>query len=212
MKNKKSAGLDDISPYLLKKCVPHIIKPLLELVNASIREGIFPSKLKKSVVKPIYKNGEKEEAINYWPITLVPTLSKVLGKVIANQLLSFLEKHDIFNKSQFGFKKNESMNDAIAIIIENIIESLNGKTKCNCVLLDFSKTFDRIQHDILMDKLYKYGVWGIPHELIKSYLRNRTQHVKVTHTEGNQMRRYLSGMVFHSDWSLAHYSSPYIHK
>jgi hypothetical protein len=59
MKNKKSAGLDDISPYLLKKCVPHIIEPLIELVNASIREGIFPSKLKKSVVKPIYKNGKK---------------------------------------------------------------------------------------------------------------------------------------------------------
>jgi hypothetical protein len=59
MKNKKSAGLDDISPYLLKKCIPHIIKPLLELVNVSIREGIFPSKLKKSVVKPIYKKREK---------------------------------------------------------------------------------------------------------------------------------------------------------
>jgi hypothetical protein len=47
---------------------------------ASIREGIFPSKLKKSVVKPVYKNGEKEEAINYRPITLVPALSKVLEK------------------------------------------------------------------------------------------------------------------------------------
>jgi hypothetical protein len=46
MKNKKSAGLDDISPYLLTKCIPHIIKQLLELINASIREGIFPSKLK----------------------------------------------------------------------------------------------------------------------------------------------------------------------
>jgi hypothetical protein len=59
MKNKKSAGLDDISTYLLKKCIPHIIKLLLELVNVSIRIGIFPSKLKKSVVKPIYKKGEK---------------------------------------------------------------------------------------------------------------------------------------------------------
>jgi hypothetical protein len=76
MKSEKSAGLDDISPYLLKKCVPHIIKLLLELVNASIREGIFPSKLKKSVVKPMYKNGEKEEAINYRSITLVPAFQR----------------------------------------------------------------------------------------------------------------------------------------
>jgi hypothetical protein len=103
----------------------------LQSQYASIGEGIFQSKLKKSVVKPFYKNWEKEEAINYRPITLVPALLKVLEKVIANQLIAFLEKHDIFNKSQFGFRKNESTNNAIATIIENIIESLHDKTKCN---------------------------------------------------------------------------------
>jgi hypothetical protein len=126
-------------------------------------------------------------------LLLYPLFQKVLEKVIANQLIAFLEKHNILIKSQFGFRKNESTNDATATIIENIIESLNDKTKCNCVLLDLSKAFDCIQHDILMDKLYKYGVRGISHKLIESYLRNRTQHVKVTHTEGNQMREYLSG-------------------
>jgi hypothetical protein len=57
VKNKKSAGPDDIPPYLLKKCVPYMIKPLLELDNASIREGIFPSTLKKSVVNQFTKKG-----------------------------------------------------------------------------------------------------------------------------------------------------------
>jgi hypothetical protein len=87
------------------------------------------------------------------------------------------------------------MNIAIATIMDNIIESLDDKIKCNCVLLDLSQAFDCIQHDILMDKLYKYGVRGIPYMLIASYLRNRTQHVKVTHTEGNQTREYLSGSL-----------------
>jgi hypothetical protein len=100
---------------------------LLELVNVSIREGILPSKLKKSVVKPIYKKGKKEDAINYRPIILVPALSKVLEKVIANQLIAFLEKHNILNTSQYGFRKNESTKVAIATIIENIIESLDNK-------------------------------------------------------------------------------------
>jgi hypothetical protein len=108
-------------------------------------------------------------------------ISKVLEKVIANQL----DKHNILNKSQYEFRKNESTNVAIATIIENIIESLDDKTKCNCVLLDLSKAFECIQHDILMDKLYKYGVQSMPHKLIASYLRNRTLHVKVTYTEGN---------------------------
>jgi hypothetical protein len=107
------------------------------------------------VVKPIYKKGKKEDAINYRPITLVPTLSKVLEKVIGNQLIALLEKHNTLNKSQYGFRKNESMNVAIATIIDNIIESLEDKTKCNCVLLGLSKAFDCIQHYILMDKLYK---------------------------------------------------------
>jgi hypothetical protein len=60
MKNKKLAGLDDISPYLLKKYAPHMIKPLSELVNASIREGIFPSTLKQSVVNQFTKKGQKK--------------------------------------------------------------------------------------------------------------------------------------------------------
>jgi hypothetical protein len=85
-KSKKLAGPDDILPYVcvLKKFVPYMLKPLLELINASIREGVFPSTLQKLVVKPIYKKGMKEDANNYHPITLVPALSKSLEKVTAN--------------------------------------------------------------------------------------------------------------------------------
>jgi hypothetical protein len=75
--------------------------PYLELVSASFREGIFPSTLNKSIVKPIYKKGMKEEARNYRPITLVPPLSQILKKVIPNHVISFVDKHNILNKSQF---------------------------------------------------------------------------------------------------------------
>jgi hypothetical protein len=98
----------------------------------------------------------------------------------------------MLNKFRFRFRKNKSTNDAVATIIENIIESLNEKTKCNCILLDLSTAFVCNQQNILMDKLYKYGIRGIPHKLIKSYLRNRTQHVRVMHTESNQMKECWS--------------------
>jgi hypothetical protein len=190
-----------------------MIKPLLEVINASIREGIFPSTWKKSLVKPVYKNGTKEDPNNY-PITLVPALSKVLEKIIANQLIAFIDKHNILNKSQFGFRKNKSTNDAIATIIENIIENLNDTTKCNCVLLDLSKAFDCIQRNILIDELYKYGVRGIPHKLIKFYLTNKTQHVKVTQKtikwKNIWQVAFQLGMEFPRDRFFVHYSSFYI--
>jgi hypothetical protein len=65
----------------------------------------------------------------------------------------------------------------------------------NCVLLDLSKAFDCIEHNILTDKLYQYGVRGIPHKLIKSYLTSETQQVKVTHVANNQLKEYLSSSL-----------------
>jgi hypothetical protein len=64
--------------------------------------------------------------------------------------------------------------------------------KCNCVLLDLSKAFDCIQHDIFMDKLYQCRVCGIPHKIIKSNLTNITHQVQVTHIANNHLKEYLS--------------------
>lgn len=73
----------------VKKCVPWTLKPLLELVNASITGGSFPATL-KTVVKPIYKKGVKEDPNNYRPITLLPALSKILEKA------NFFSRHTTY--------------------------------------------------------------------------------------------------------------------
>jgi hypothetical protein len=65
----------------------------------------------------------------------------------------------------------------------------------NCILLGLSKAFDCIEHNILMDKLYQYGVHGIPYKPIKSYLTCGTQQVKVTHIANHQLKEYLSSIL-----------------
>jgi hypothetical protein len=140
LKSKKSTGIDGISPFLLKRCASFIIKPLLEIINIVIRTGTFPECLKRSVVIPIPKNGVTTEANNYFPITLVPAMSKVLEKIIAMQLVSFINKHNIFSNYQFGFRKHKSTNDAIVSIIDDVIEYLDKK---NCIAIVFSWTCQR---------------------------------------------------------------------
>jgi potassium voltage-gated channel Eag-related subfamily H protein 8 len=127
MNNKKSTGLDGISASLLKRRAYYMIEPLLEIINASIKTGIFPSCLKKSVIKPNLKKGSTLDVNNYRPITLVPALSKILEKIISKWLLAFLEKHKILNPSQFGFRRNKYTKEAITFIVDNITESLNNK-------------------------------------------------------------------------------------
>jgi hypothetical protein len=102
-------------------------------------------------------------------------MKTITVQLLLSQLfqISSIDKHNILNKSYFGFGKNKSTNDAIATIIKNITENLNIEIKCNCVLLDLLKASDCIEHNTHMDKLYQYGVHGILYKLIKSYLKSR---------------------------------------
>ena len=93
------------------------------------------------------------------------------------RLLDFINKHKILNKLQFGFRNNHSTFMALVVFIENLMNALdNGKCAVG-IFLDFQKAFDAIDHGILLDKLYCYGIRGIAHEWFVSYLSIRQQSV-----------------------------------
>ena len=110
-----------------------------------------------------------------------------------NKLLSFLNKCKIINKNQFGFRNNHSTYMALLIMLENLRNALDNGECAIGVFLDFQKAFDTVDHDILLNKLYNYGIRGIALEWFKSYMSNRYQIVKYNDYE-SEARKILCGV------------------
>ena len=107
---KNSCGYDDISSKLLKVIAPVIIKPLTLLINQVLNTGIFPDKLKIAKLIPIYKKGDPQLFENYRPISLLPTISKVLEKIIHKQLSSYFEEYGLFFLTSMALDLNIPLN------------------------------------------------------------------------------------------------------
>ena len=185
LKPKNSSGHDNINSKLLKSLVSEIKLPVSILTNLSLSNGIFPDIYKLAEVVPIFKAKNKEEVTNYRPISLLPTLSKILEKVIHKRTYSYLQKNKILYNSQYGFRPKHSTNDAITELITDITENLEDKTNTITTFLDLSKAFDTIDHNILLNKLEHYGLRGKSQKWFKSYLTNRKQYVKINNHKSN---------------------------
>ena len=175
----KSGDIYGNTSTLVKLGGPGLVQILIYLFNKSLEQGIFPNPLKFSKVIPIHKGGSLFEMANYRPISLLPIFSKILEKLMYNRVIDFINKHEILYKNQFGFQKNMSTEYAINSLLYNIVQCLNqGKTGF-CILLDFAKAFDTVNHDILLKKLEYYGIRGIALDWFKSYLSNRKQCTEI---------------------------------
>ena len=93
----------------LGKITYGLAKPLTHIFNHSLSQGVFPDLLKLAKVNPILKKDDPHEISNYRPISLLPSISKVLEKIVHNRLHKFITKHKILNSNQYGFRKNYSL-------------------------------------------------------------------------------------------------------
>ena len=124
--------------------------------------------------------------VNYRPISLLITLSKLLEKVIYTRLYSFLEHNGMLFASQYGFRSKHSCKQPILEFVGHILQAKNRGEHTASVFLDLSKAFDTLDHSILLSKLKRYGVKGTPLEWFKDYLKDRSLIAKVT-TGTNQI-------------------------
>lgn len=172
------SGTDGISSKILKLICPNISPHLTHVFNLCLLSGTFPNQFKDALVVPIHKNGNPLSPNNYRPISLLPSLSKVLEKLVYGQVIEFLTENNIIFDHQFGFRKNHSTFMPIALLYEEITSALACKKICASIYLDFRKAFDTVNHGILIQKLKMYGIQNVPLKFFESYLCNRSQNVK----------------------------------
>ena len=147
---------------------------------------MYPKKLKVAKVIPIHKGGRKDIAGNYRPISLLSPLNKILEKVIAMRLTSFLTKVNFFSKKQFAYLKGVGTTIAITELVDKIYAGLDDSNIVTGLFIDFSKAFDCLSHDILINKLENAGIRGPCLTLIRSYLSERSQAVDINGITGEE--------------------------
>ena len=162
MKNKNSLGPDQIPMCVLKQINSEVSQILSYLINKSIQTGIYPNCLKIAKVIPLFKGGSPNEPGNYRLISLLPSINKIFEQLIYNRMLNFFNKFNIINHNQFGFRQSHSTELAITKFYEDILTNLNNNHANFALFLDLSKAFDSVNRDILLSKLYIYGIRGIP--------------------------------------------------
>ena len=179
LKCNKSCGPDGISPQLIKDNSEYLCEPLAYLFNLSLTHGVVPDNLKIAKVVPIFKKGDVHLTSNYRPISLLSIFNKLLEKLVYKRLYGFFEKNHVLYSHQFGFRRNHSTSMALIEVIDSCYENLDKNYKGIGIHFDLQKAFDTVDHQILLHKLYNYGVRGIMYNWIKDYLTNRKQFTAV---------------------------------
>ena len=153
--NKTSHGFDNISNTMLKSLRTSITFPLCHIFNYLFLEGSFPERMKRAEVIPLYKGKDMDIMINYRPISLLITLSKLLEKVMYIQLYGFLERNQLLYPSQYGFCSKRSCEQAITELVGYILQSKNCNKHCASVFLIYPR------HLALWSIPFYYTSWSV---------------------------------------------------
>jgi hypothetical protein len=173
----KSAGPDNVPALFLINCTKSIVEPIVLLFNRSFAECTVPSIWKSAFITPVHKKGSKTEVTNYRPISKLCILSKLLEKLVYIQVNEALKNY--FSPNQHGFLQHRSTISNLSLLNDYVSFEMSRGSQVDVIYTDYSKAFDRIDHDLLISKLHKMGISGDLLRWFSSYIANRSQAVVI---------------------------------
>jgi len=182
-----------MSNKIIKDMKYEISKPLALVINQTLITGIFPNVLKVARVIPVYKKNDPHFRENYRPISILPVISKILEKVMTQQLQNYFEENNLFYHSQYGFRKAHSTEFAVLEVTDRILWAMDQNRVPLYIFMDLTKAFDTVDHEIILSKLKYYGVANVELDLFSNYLHNRMQYIEYKHHKST-MERVMSGV------------------
>ena len=155
----------------------NVIDSHLGNINNDITKNVFSEKAKVASVRPIFKKNDHEKIDNYMLVSILNCFSKVYEKFLLEKFKPFI--NTFLSEYKAAYRENYSTNHILIRLIENWKKALDEKFLVGTVLMDLSKVFDSIPHDLITAKLHAYSFSQKTVTFIYSYLKHRKQKVKV---------------------------------
>ena len=189
----KALGPDHINNALLKNLAESLPKSLSFIFIFIANKAVFPAKWKVSVIVPIFKEGDNQTASNYRPISLLSAVSKLLEKLYFDRISPVI--YSKLSPNQHGFRPKRSTISNLIEFFHHLYAQLDSPSCSNLTAfyIDFQKAFDKFSLQRLLEKLSKVGIGHNCLNLIRSYLEQRRQTVKVNDQMSNELP-VLSGV------------------
>ena len=179
LKQSGTKDINNLDSKIIKLSAPVITETLTYVYNLCIDKNYFPLIFKQAKVIPLFKSGDTSNPSNYRPISILSILSKPLEKHINKHTLLHLNNYNLIHPNQSGFREKYSCHTALIQMIDNWLMNINNKEITGVVFADLAKTFDVINHSLLLKKLALYRFSSSTLQLISSFLSNRKQQVCV---------------------------------
>jgi hypothetical protein len=188
LNNTGATGTDGIPVCVLKLGAEVLSSPLAHLVSMSFSSSKVPTAFKEAIVVPIHKGKSKphKDPALYRPVAILPAMSKILDKIVTEDLADFLSKTDALHDTQWGFRPGRSCSMALATAHSSWLEAKKKKGSVVGILaFDLTAAFDLVSSEKLLPKLAKLGVRGQANDWFKNYLSGGRQAILWNNTQSD---------------------------